>query len=197
MVLGFQMSNESKIDKSRISELVYVHGYGDVLNEMALLNNPTRKAIVYLLATEGPLTLKEIATRLGLSPSTVLDHLRRLRSSGIISEAKDQPKRFKVEVYYKLAIPFFFTSELDELKEKLKPIIDEYSRFTRRIFKEIRNSLERTSLRCIKGKNVNLDLATSSLILSLSSLVFRELMPSSIVYVIIKDKELDENNTST
>ncbi len=188
--MGHGMSGEVKVDKDRVSGLVYVYGYGDVLEEMTLLSNPTRKAIVYLLATEGPLTLKEIATRLGLSPSTVLEHLRRLRASGIIAEAKDQPKKFKVEVYYRLAVPFFFTSELEELKTKFKEIIDESSELAVKVFEAIRNSLSRVNLKCMEKGGMELDKVAASLVLSLNSLVFSKLMPKSMVYIVIKDKEL-------
>ncbi len=184
------MSNEPRIDRDKVSNLVYVYGYGDVLEEMALLGNPTRKAIIYLLAMEGPLTLKEISIRLGLSPSTVLDHLRRLRAKGIISEAKDQPKKFKVEVYYKLDIPFFFTSELEELKKRLEPIINEYKNFMQRVINEVKSDVRKADLKCLKGESINIDAVTTSLILGLNSLVLSQLVPvSKIVYIVINDKD--------
>lgn len=185
------MSKELKDAKDLFSRRVYVIGYGEVMDKMMLLDNPTRRAIVYLLATEGALTLKEIADRLGLAPSTVFDHLKRLKSSGIISEAEDQPKRFKVEIYYKLSIPFFFVSELEELRRRLEPIIEEHSEHLKKVFEKFKNSLENTDLRCIKRKSTSLDLATAALISNLDGLVLRELnlAPPSLVYVIINDKE--------
>ncbi|MEM4528755.1 MAG: metalloregulator ArsR/SmtB family transcription factor, partial [Desulfurococcaceae archaeon] len=74
----------------QLKDRVIIAGFGAVMEKFSILANPTRKAIIYLLATEGPLTLKEISEKLGLSPSTVSDHLRRLKSIGIITEAKEQ-----------------------------------------------------------------------------------------------------------
>lgn len=189
--LVFRVSRGQKDAKDLFSSRVYVYGYGEVMDKMTLLDNPTRRAILYLLATEGALTLKEIADRLGLAPSTVFDHLKRLKSSGIISEAEDQPKRFKVEVYYKLSIPFFFVSELEELRRRLEPIIEEYSEYVKKVFERLKSSLENIDLRCVKRKSAELDLVAATLISSLHSLVLTELnlVPPSLLYIVINDKE--------
>ena len=53
------------------------------------LGDPTRRRIVELLATTGPLSVGELAGRLPVSRPAVSQHLRVLAGSGLVSHASE------------------------------------------------------------------------------------------------------------
>lgn len=59
----------------------------------AALGDPTRLAIVSRLASEGDMTVQEIARPFGMSLSGVSQHLKVLERAGLIARGRDGQKR--------------------------------------------------------------------------------------------------------
>ncbi|HDI75382.1 MAG: hypothetical protein DRJ52_03805 [Thermoprotei archaeon] len=96
----------------------------------------SRKAIATLLALEGPLTAKQISEKLGLSATTVLDHIKKLVEHGIVKEVEYPYKKYKQERYYALAIPVFTVKELESLKELLKDFSDIAAEAVKKVYEK-------------------------------------------------------------
>jgi DNA-binding transcriptional ArsR family regulator len=180
------------------SKKVFVGGYGPVTKVATVLESQARKAIVYLLATQGPLTLKEISEKLKLSPSTVHDHLRKLKEAEVIKEAEEYPKKFKVEVYYRLNVPFLLFSELKGLEHAMKNLIEEFSMFIEKAKNNIANYIKDFNLRCLTYKDQYLYERVVLVLLSqLSILVFSKFINEPLSYILIDDLEEFKSKAST
>lgn len=59
----------------------------------AALGDPTRMAILSRLATQGDLTVREIATPFAMSLPAVSQHLKVLERAGLIARGRDGQKR--------------------------------------------------------------------------------------------------------
>ena len=172
---------------------VHLWIYGTAPRLLSVLDSPTRKAIVYTLAAHGPATLKEIAGRLKLSPSTVHDHLKKLKEAGVIEEAREHPKRHKVEVYYRLKIPFLLLSEYNSLEKKViqctKALEDQISE----TFKKIEETVKSSNLRFKeflseqRREEATKDLSFSLLAVVISTSLWRIIGTRPVAYLIIKD----------
>ena len=177
---------------------VFVGGHGPVTKTVTILDSQARKAVMYLLAVYGPLTLKEISEKLQLSPSTVHDHLRRLKEAGVIKEAEEYPKKFKVEIYYRLNIPYLLFSELTKLENALKGLVEEFSTFIEKTKSYIANSIESLNLRCLTYRDpLMYERVTLALLVRLFTFVFSKYINEPIVYVLINDLEETGSNSST
>jgi len=175
---------------------VHIGTYGAVSKEVALLENLTRRAIIYFLATRGPLTLKELSESLKLAPSTIHDHIRKLKEAGFIEEASDFPKRFKVEVHYRLRIPFMLTSELNLVEKTLMPQFNYIRNSLDKASREIEETLRNTKLKCLEylpenSKDRFLHTLSLALIVQASFKAILELVGKSLVYAMVND--LGEN----
>jgi len=73
-----------------------------------LLRSEKKWRITKLLA-EREMTLKEIASELGVSVPTAHEHLTRLKEAGIVKLARTEVKRGVVKKYYRTASNIFFT----------------------------------------------------------------------------------------
>ncbi len=89
-----------------------------------VLSDETRLAITVLLCLKGPMTTKQIANELGLSPSTVLDHLKKLKEAFVIKEVEVPRKRYKRERYYDVNLTPYFKDEYAEIKRRIKNYAD-------------------------------------------------------------------------
>jgi DNA-binding transcriptional ArsR family regulator len=174
---------------------VFVGALGPVTEVTGILESQARRAIVYLLATQGPLTLKELSEILKLAPSTIYDHLKRLKEAGIITEAGEHPKKFRVEVYYRLNIPFLLFSELNILRERMRNFIDEFSKYIENTRETIASSIKNVDLRCLSYKDSSMyERVILVLLAQLYLLVFRKYISEPIAYVLIND--LEESGSS-
>ncbi len=81
----------------------------DIIEALA---TETRRKIVKLLAME-PLTLSEIAERLGISQPAALKHIRELESSGIIEASKVRDQYGRIRRCYRIARPIRVILSLD------------------------------------------------------------------------------------
>ncbi len=81
----------------------------DIIEALA---TETRRKIVKLLAIE-PLTLSEIAERLGISQPAALKHIRELESSGIIEASKVRDQYGRIRRCYRIARPIRVILSLD------------------------------------------------------------------------------------
>jgi DNA-binding transcriptional ArsR family regulator len=177
---------------------VFVGTLGPVTEVTGILESQARRAIVYLLATHGPLTLKELSEILKLAPSTIHDHLKRLKEAGIISEAEEHPKKFKVEVYYRLNIPFLLASELNRLKEKIGNLINDFSKYIEDVKEIIAGSIKNADLRCLRYKDPSMyERVVLVLLVELYLLIFKRYISGPIAYVLINDLEESESGAST
>jgi DNA-binding transcriptional ArsR family regulator len=176
---------------------VFVGTLGPVTEVTGILESQARRAIVCLLATHGPLTLKELSDILKLAPSTVHDHLRRLKEAGIISEAEKHPKKFKVEVYYKLNIPFLLFSELNILKERMRNFIEEFSKYIENARETIASNIKKVDLRCLSYKDSSMyERVVLVLLAQLYLLILNKYISEPIAYVLINDLEESESGAS-
>lgn len=179
----------------KYSRRVSIGVYGHMSRDMTVLENPTRQAIVYLLATRGPLTLKDISSELKLAPSTVYEHLRRLKETGFITEASEHPKRFKVEVFYRLTLPFILTSEMKTLEEKLAPLLEQLKDSITKTVVNVEENLKHLGLlKYVNNIPENQrDQALKHLALVLvaraTHMFLYELVGGSFVYALINDLE--------
>jgi DNA-binding transcriptional ArsR family regulator len=185
------LANKDPVDY--YGKRVFVGGHGPVTKTVTILDSQARKAIMYLLAVHGPLTLKELSEMLQLSPSTVHDHLRKLKEAGIIKEAEEYPKKFKVEIYYRLNIPYLLFSELTRLENALKVLIDEFSTFIEKTKSYIASNVENLNLRCLTYKDpLMYERVILALLVRLFTFVFSKYINEPIVYVLINDLEEKE-----
>lgn len=177
------------------SKRVFIGTHGLFTKGLATLENPTRKAIVYLLAMRGPLTLKELSEELNLAPSTIHEHLRRLKEIGFIEEASEHPKKFKVEIYYRLTLPYILFSELSSLKERLFTQIETFKKHIVDLISEIGNVLAgKPGLKCLEAmpehlKKKALHSLSLALVVQASVIILSELAGESFVYALINDLE--------
>ena len=176
---------------------VFVGSHGPVTETTSVLESQARRAIVYLLAVYGPLTLKELSQMLRLAPSTIYDHLKRLKEAGVIKEAEEHPKRFKVEVYYRLNIPFLLASELNRLKENMGELVKNFSEFIENAREIIAHSVKSADLRCLRYKDPSMyERVVLVLLAQLSILIFRKYISESLTYVLVNDLEELESGAS-
>jgi DNA-binding transcriptional ArsR family regulator len=176
---------------------VFVGTLGPVTEVTGILESRARRAIIYLLATQGPLTLKELSEILKLAPSTIYDHLKRLKEAGIITEAGEHPKKFKVEVYYRLNIPFLLASELNRLKEKIGNLINDFSKYIGDVKEIIAGSIKNADLYCLRYKDPSMyERVVLVLLVELYLLVFKRYISEPIAYVLINDLEESESGAS-
>jgi len=185
------LANKDPVDY--YGKRVFVGGHGPVTKTVTILDSQARKAIMYLLAVHGPLTLKELSEMLQLSPSTVHDHLRKLKEAGIIKEAEEYPKKFKVEIYYRLNIPYLLFSELTRLENALKVLVDEFSTFIEKTKSYIASNVENLNLRCLTYKDpLMYERVILALLIRLFTFVFSKYINEPIVYILINDLEEKE-----
>lgn len=181
---------------SEYSRRIYIGTYGAVTKELAILESPTRKAIMYQLAVNGPMTLKELSESLKLSPSTVYDHIRKLKEAGYIEEASEHPKRFKVEVYYRLSIPYMFFSEIISLERHFSSQLGYLKETISKTLSSIESSLRRSRLKCVQSlpehlKESFIHRISLVLITQASAMILRELAGETFVYALIEDEVED------
>lgn len=180
---------------SKYSRRVRIGTHGRITKEITILDNPTRQAIVYLLATRGPMTLKDISEELGLAPSTVFEHLRRLREAGFIAEASEHPKRFKVEVFYRLTLPFILASEIKALEEKLSDCLAYLKNSITKTISDVEGRLrELNLLKYVNDMPVDIRSgALKSIALALvahaTHMFLYEVIGGSLVYALVNDLE--------
>ncbi|MCS7364893.1 MAG: winged helix-turn-helix domain-containing protein [archaeon GB-1867-035] len=89
-----------------------------------VLSDETRLAITVLLCLKGPLTAKQIADELELSPSTILDHIKKLKNAKVIREVENIKKKYKRERYYDVDILPYFIDENDEISRRIGKYAD-------------------------------------------------------------------------
>jgi len=107
-----------------------------------VLSDETRLAITVLLCLKGPLTAKQIAEELDLSPSTVLGHLRRLREAIVIREVDVSERRYKRERYYDVDLVPYFMDEREEISRRIGKYIDILSQTGLAVFEKCLDELK-------------------------------------------------------
>jgi len=192
------VSLDKKYPVEYYSRRVFIGSHGPVTEMTSVLGTPARQAIVYLLATRGPLTLKELSEALDLASSTVHDHLRKLKEAGVVVEATEHPKRFKVEVYYRLNLPFILASELNRLKEDMGELINKFSEFFETMRAIIAERVKAADLKCLKYKDPSMYERVVFVLLSqLFLLMFYKYLNEPLTYVLINDLEESEPGASS
>jgi DNA-binding transcriptional ArsR family regulator len=106
-----------------------------------VLSDETRLAITVLLCLKGPLTAKHIADELELSPSTILDHVNKLKEAMIIKEVEVPEKKYKREKYYDIDIVPYFTDEREEILSKVSKYADILKQTTLVVFEKCLNEV--------------------------------------------------------
>ena len=192
------MSLDKKHPVEYYGRRVFVGSHGPLTEVTSVLETPARRAIVYLLATRGPLTLKELSQALNLASSTVHDHLRKLKEAGVVVEATEHPKRFRVEVYYRLNLPFILASELNRLKEDMGELINKFSEFLETMRAIIAERVKAADLKCLKSKDPSMYERVVFILLSqLFLLTFYKYLNEPLTYVLINDLEESKPDASS
>ncbi|RLF01847.1 MAG: hypothetical protein DRJ59_05120, partial [Thermoprotei archaeon] len=91
---------------------------------LTVLSDRTRLAIAVLLSLKGPLTAKQIAEELEFSPSTILDHLKKMREAMVIKEVEVPEKKYKRERYYDVDFVPYFLDERKEIGRRISKYVD-------------------------------------------------------------------------
>jgi len=187
------LSVEDPVD--HYGKRVFIGVHGPLTKAATVLDSQARKAIAYLLAVRGPLTLKEISDNLRLSPSTVYDHLKRLKEVGVVKEAEEHPKKFKVEVYYRLNIPYLLFSELKRTEETMNSLLRDFFAFIEKTKSNMTINIKNLNFRCLTYKDPSLyDRVILVLIAQLFILAFSKFVKEPLTYIIIND--LEESDVS-
>ncbi|MDK2384653.1 MAG: helix-turn-helix domain-containing protein [Candidatus Korarchaeota archaeon] len=113
------------------------------------LSGETRRRIVSML-TRKPLTLKEIADMLGITPPAALKHMRELESLGIVESYSINMGPGRPRKYYKISRPIRLVVTLTEDSLQIRaleiePTSTSPSKDIRERFDEIRSRLESLS----------------------------------------------------
>ncbi|RLE56308.1 MAG: hypothetical protein DRJ40_05980 [Thermoprotei archaeon] len=119
----------------------------------------TKKAIIALLALYGPLTLREIADTLNLTPPTVYKHLKVLKEHGVVRELVTQLSSFRVEKKYDLAIPFITSDEVKMIELELEEEISKFVEMTQNVYDHIKEKAKvlLPRLRCYGRGGIRLE----------------------------------------
>lgn len=80
------------------------------VEQIQALGHPMRQHVLRLLTRE-PLTNKQMATRIGISPGKLHFHVRELERAGLIEIVEERPKGGVIEKYYR-AVAANFTGGL-------------------------------------------------------------------------------------
>ena len=117
-----------------------------------LLDSETRHAMITRLFYKGPMTAKQMADEVGLSPTTVLRHIEMLVDGDVLKEVEvpEDEKAFKRERYYDVTFPIWSVDD----QEKMRPIYEKIGGETAEVVKkhlsELKEAYEKTEL-CGKG----------------------------------------------
>ncbi len=119
----------------------------------------TKKAIIALLALYGPLTLREIADTLNLTPPTVYKHLKVLKEHGVVKEFVTQLSSFRVEKKYDLAIPFITSDEVKMIELELEEEISKFVDLSQSIYEHIQEHAKKLMprLRCYGREGIAIE----------------------------------------
>jgi len=113
----------------------------DKPNPFNALEDNTRKAIVVLLALNGPMTVKQISEKLDLAPSTILDHIRKLAEAGLVKEVEVPKKQYKREKYYDIDFVVYTEEEEKKLREIIRKYADILKETARVVFEKALDEL--------------------------------------------------------
>jgi len=114
-----------------------------------LIDGETRNAIITKLFYKGPMTVKQIADEIGLSPTTILRHVEILVGGELLKEVKvpEEEKAFKREKYYDVTFPIWSIADKEKMRPVYESIGEETAAIVRRYLAELRDAFEKTELR--------------------------------------------------
>jgi len=81
-----------------------------------LLEDETRRRVVFMLR-DSPMTVKEIADRLRLTPQNIYHHMNRLQDAGVVELSYERRNGHMIESYYSVPADTFIYSD-DVIEEK-------------------------------------------------------------------------------
>ena len=81
-----------------------------------LLEDETRRRVVFMLR-DNPMTVKEIADRLRLTPQNIYHHMNRLQDAGVVELSYERRNGHMIESYYSVPADTFIYSD-DVIEEK-------------------------------------------------------------------------------
>ncbi len=141
-----------------IQDLLVLH----TLDEIRVLSEPLRVQILEAL-TGDPLTIKQVAERLGEKPTKLYHHFELMETTGLIRKVKTQKKRGTIETYYQATAkdftlaPDLFTASSPS-HESVQTLQDLFASLLQTTLSELRASL-RAGLIVPEGKNAMTTLA--------------------------------------
>jgi len=81
-----------------------------------LLEDETRRRIVFMLR-DSPMTVKEIADKLGLTPQNIYHHMNKLQDAGVVELSYERRNGHMIESHYSVPADTFIYSD-DVIKER-------------------------------------------------------------------------------
>ena len=123
--------------------------------QLAALTSARRLDILDRLAASGPSSVREFAGTIGMAPSAVYHHLRRLESAGLVVEAGTRRVGRRVERVYRAAAPRMRLIKALADPAHAKPIARVVRAMTRQMDRDFRVALRRDGTRTTgKGRNL-------------------------------------------
>jgi len=119
----------------------------------SVLTDDTRRAIVVLLSLKGPLTVQQIAKELDLAPSTVLDHIKKLKEAMVVREVEYPKKKYKREKYYDVDFIPYFEEEREEIAKRMNKYIDILKETTLATFMKSLEDIKSYVEKCLMAKH--------------------------------------------
>ena len=142
-----------------------------------LLDSETRHAMITKLFYKGPMTAKQMADEVGLSPTTVLRHIEILVDGDMLKEVKipEDEKAFKRERYYNVTFPIWSIADQETMRPIYEKIGGETAEVVKKHLNELKQAYQKTDL-CGKGWKFDDPDIYSKLMASATCTLTREVM---------------------
>ncbi len=112
------------------------------------LTGESRRRIVEALYEMGPSTVKQVADRIGYAPSTVLRHVERMCSFGVVRKVSaDHLKKYGREIFYELGFPVFTKQDHEKIDPIYQRVAREFVQVVKEHMGEFSSAFDSTSLR--------------------------------------------------
>jgi DNA-binding transcriptional ArsR family regulator len=110
-----------------------------------LLPDGTKEEILNLVAG-GPKTVAQMAKELGLSPPSVLTHVRGMMESELLRESEEMERRYPAERFYEPNFPVVRADERAQFEELCQEVAGRFADLFERRLKHLERIFSRTGL---------------------------------------------------
>ncbi len=110
-----------------------------------LLPDGTKEEILNLVA-DGPLTVAQMAKELGLSPPSVLIHVRAMMESELLRESEEMERRYPAERFYEPNFPIVRAEEREQFEELCRETAARFADLFEKRLKQLERVFSATGL---------------------------------------------------